>query len=252
VQITNKKMIEEWIDDHGIDSDYVKIRVRGMFPAMSAKQFFSITDLDAAFGKHLRLEQYMWAPKILVLDNSWEGDDPGVISLRQGLKFDVLRKFPKNNNDVEIANMLARLEDEHKADAVFVDGGYGTGVISVGPHAQARLGDRVVRCAASADSGCLNKRAEMYRREQVAARGRRDPARSRHVQRSGLDPDRAAHGRPHSDRGEERSEEARPALAQHHRHARALVRLSRAVEGSALASLCRPRSPVYLMRATRA
>jgi hypothetical protein len=64
VQITNKKMIEEWIDDHGIDSDYVKIRVRGMFPAMSAKQFFSIKDLDAAFGRHLRLEQYMWAPKI--------------------------------------------------------------------------------------------------------------------------------------------------------------------------------------------
>jgi hypothetical protein len=140
----------------------VKIRVRGMFPAMSAKQFFSITDLDAAFGKHLRLEQYMWAPKILVLDNSWEGDDIGVISLRQGLKFDVLRKFPKNNNDVEIANMLARLEDEHKADAVFVDGGYGTGVISVG---RTLKRDWVIvwfGAAASADSGCLNKRAEMY------------------------------------------------------------------------------------------
>jgi hypothetical protein len=162
VQITNKKMIEEWIEDHGIDSDFVKIRVRGMFPAMSAKQFFSITDLDAAFGKHLRLEQYMWAPKILVLDNSWEGDDIGVISLRQGLKFDVLRKFPKNNNDVEIANMLARLEDEHKADAVFVDGGYGTGVISVG---RTLKRDWVIVWfggAASADSGCLNKRAEMY------------------------------------------------------------------------------------------
>lgn len=163
VQITNKKMIEEWIADYGLDSDYVKIRVRGMFPSMSAKQFFSITDLDAAFGRHLRDEQYMWAPKILVLDNSWEGDDQGVISLRQGLKFDVLRKFPKNDNDVEIANVLARLEDEHKADAVFIDGGYGTGVVSVGR----TLGRDWLLvwfgAAATEGSGCLNKRAEMYR-----------------------------------------------------------------------------------------
>lgn len=162
VQITNKKMIDEWIEDHGIDSDYVKIRVRGMFPAMSAKQFFSIKDLDSAFGKHLRLEQYMWAPRILVLDNSWEGDDPGVISIRQGLKFDILRVFPKNNNDVEIANMLARLEDEHKADAVFIDGGYGTGVVSVGR----TIGRDWVLVwfggEAAPESGCKNKRAEMY------------------------------------------------------------------------------------------
>jgi molybdopterin biosynthesis enzyme MoaB len=73
----------------------------------------------------------------LVLDNSWEGDDEGVISLRQGLKFDVLRTFPKNDNDVEIANMLARLEDEHKADAVFIDGGYGTGVSRSGARSSA-------------------------------------------------------------------------------------------------------------------
>lgn len=162
VQITNKKMIDEWIADHGLDSDYVKIRVRGMFPSLSAKQFIAVKDLDAAFGRHLRLEQYMWAPRILTLDNSWEGDDEGVIGLRQGLKFDILRTFAKNDNDVEIANMLARLEDEYKADAVFIDAGYGTGVVSVGRTLK-RDWVLVWFGSASTDPGCLNKRAEMYK-----------------------------------------------------------------------------------------
>lgn len=162
VQITNKEMIAEWIEDHGIDSDYVKIRVRGMFPSLSAKQFISVKDLDAAFGKHLRLEQYMWAPRILTLDNSWEGDDEGVISIRQGLKIDILRTFAKNDNDVEIANMLAVLEDEHKADAVFIDAGYGTGVVSVGRTLK-RDWLLVWFAGASQDPGCFNKRAEMYK-----------------------------------------------------------------------------------------
>lgn len=162
VQITNKKMLDEWIEDYGIDSDFSKIRIRGMFPAMSAKQFISIKDVDAAIARHLRPEQYNFAPKILTLDNSWEGDDPGVISLRQGLRFQVLRSFPKNDNDIEIANMLANLEDEHEADAVFIDAGYGTGVYSAGK-TLGRAWRLVWFSGESPDPGCLNLRAYMYR-----------------------------------------------------------------------------------------
>jgi hypothetical protein len=55
-----------------------------------------------------------------------------VIGLRQGLSFRILRTMAKNDNDILVANLLARLEDEEQADAVFVDGGYGTGIISAG------------------------------------------------------------------------------------------------------------------------
>jgi hypothetical protein len=48
----------------------VKIRVRGMFPSMSAKQFISVKDVDARTQRHLRIEQYNFAPKILTLDNA--------------------------------------------------------------------------------------------------------------------------------------------------------------------------------------
>jgi hypothetical protein len=163
VQITNKTQIAQWIEDKDIDSDWVKVRVRGMFPALSTLQFISIPDVDAALGRHLRPEQYNFAPKVLTLDNSWEGDDEGVIGLRQGLRFDVLRTFAKNDNDIEIANMLAQLEDEHEADAVFIDGGFGTGVVSAGrsmgrPHWQL-----VWFSGKSPDEGCINMRAFMWK-----------------------------------------------------------------------------------------
>lgn len=161
VQITNKKEIDNWIEDHGLNSDYIKVRVRGMFPAQSIKQFISEADVDAAEQRTLRREQYEWAPKILTLDNAWEGDDEGVIGLRQGLRFEVLKTFAKNDNDVLIANLLAQFEDEHKADAVFIDGGYGTGVVSIG-HTLKREWVLVWFSEASNNPGCLNKRAEMW------------------------------------------------------------------------------------------
>lgn len=162
VQITNKATIQEWIDDYGVDSDFVKVRVRGMFPAMSAKQFISVTDADAALGRHLRREQYGFAPKILTCDPAWEGDDELVIGMRQGLRFDILRVIPKNDNDIEIANILANLEDEHEADAVIIDMGYGTGIYSAG---QTMGRDWLLAAfgSASPDPGCLNLRAFMWR-----------------------------------------------------------------------------------------
>lgn len=158
---TNKVQIEKWAKDHGEDSDWFKIRVRGLFPNMSSKQFIAESDVNAAYGRQLRPEQYEFAPKILILDPAWEGDDPLVISLRQGLMFTVLRRIPKNDNDVQMATLLAVLEDEHKADAVFIDQGYGTGIYSAGVTMQ-REWWLVNFADAAIDPGHLNKRAEMY------------------------------------------------------------------------------------------
>lgn len=162
VQITNKKFIAELIEDYGIDSDFVKVRVRGMFPAQSIAQFISTTDVDAAFDRHLRRDQYDFAPVILTCDPAWEGDDTLVIGKRQGLRFDILRKIAKNDNDVQVATLLAQLEDEHKADAVNVDAGYGTGIVSAG-QTMGRAWNLVWFSGASPDAGCLNLRAYMWR-----------------------------------------------------------------------------------------
>ncbi len=160
--LTNKKQIKQWADDYGEDSDFFKVRVRGVFPSMSAKQFISVADVDAAFGRHLRIDQYDFAPKILSVDPAWEGDDELVIGLRQGLAFSILRVIPKNDNDIEIANIIGRLEDEEKADAVFIDAGYGTGIVSAG-RTLGRNWQLVWFAGASMDPGCANKRAEMWK-----------------------------------------------------------------------------------------
>lgn len=162
VEGINKKQAQEWVDDYGEDSDFVKVRVRGIFPSQSLKQFIAENDVLAAQQRHLRPEQYSFAPIILTLDNAWEGDDDGVIGFRQGLYFEILEKFKKNDNDIAVANKLARYEDELGADAVFIDGGYGTGVVSAG-RTIGRDWQLVWFSEASNDPGCLNKRAEMWK-----------------------------------------------------------------------------------------
>lgn len=160
VEGTNKAYLQELVDTYGEDSDIVKIRVRGMFPSASAKQFFSSDDLDAGIKRYLRPEQYDWAPKILTCDPAWEGNDELTINLRQGLHFQTLRVMAKNDNDLEVAATLANLEDERHADAVFVDGGFGTGIISAG-RSWKRSWQIVWFGGAASRPGFKNKRAEM-------------------------------------------------------------------------------------------
>jgi hypothetical protein len=163
VEGTNKEYLAEFVATHGEDSDIVKVRVLGQFPSQSVKQFIGGDDVAAARGRTLKPEQYSFAPKILTLDNAWEGDDEGVIGLRQGLKFSILDTFAKNDNDIDIANKLARLQDETGATAVFIDAGYGTGVYSAGKTLGRKNWYLVWFTAASGDPGCLNKRAEMWK-----------------------------------------------------------------------------------------
>ena len=176
VKITNKSQIQQWIDDYGVDSDFVKVRVRGVFPSMSVKQFISTDDVDAATQRVLRDEQFDFAPKILTCDPAWEGDDELIIGLRQGLHFTVLLALAKNDNDIHVANILANFEDEHQADAVFIDAGYGTGIVSAGK-TLGRNWRLVWFAGESTDKGCLNKRAEMWKlmRDWLKAGGAIDP-----------------------------------------------------------------------------
>lgn len=160
VEGTNATLHAEWVADHGEDSDFVKVRVRGMFPNLSVRGLISESDVDKAWGKGLRAEQFSFAPIILTCDPAWEGDDMLTIGKRQGLYFEILEEIPKNDNDILIANKLARYEDEYHADAVFVDAGYGTGIISAG-RTMGRDWTLVWSAETSNDPGCLNKRAEM-------------------------------------------------------------------------------------------
>lgn len=167
VEGTNKKQIAEWEKDHGENSDFFKVRVRGVFPAQSVKQFISEVDADAGYGRNLKPEQYNFAPKIIAVEPAWEGDDELVIGMRQGLKFEVLSRMPKNDNDFQVGQLVAEFEDTHQADAVFIDLGYGTGIYSYGKTLNrswvlVAFGEAAGDPDPSVAEGFLNKRSEMW------------------------------------------------------------------------------------------
>lgn len=158
---TNRKLHDKWIADHGIDSDFVKIRVLGRFPSVGVRGLFSEALVSNAFGKGLRPESYEFAPVILTCDPAWTGSNLLVIAKRQGLWFQILAELPRNDNDAVPAELLARFEDEHRADAVLIDLGYGTGIASFG-RVWGRTWELVGFGEKASKPGFKNKRAEMY------------------------------------------------------------------------------------------
>jgi len=161
VKITNKKQIAQWIEDYGEDSDFVRIRVRGVFPNTSDRQFIPSSYVEMAKARKISALQYNFAAKIISVEPSWTGGDEFCISLRQGNFYKLLAKYPKNDDDFVMAGYIANFEDREFADAVFIDLGYGTGIKSAGNQLK-RNWMLVPFGGASNDPGFLNKRAEMW------------------------------------------------------------------------------------------
>lgn len=67
----------------------------------------------------------------------------------------------KITDDLIMAKRIAGFEDEYKADAVFIDFGYGTGLKSIG-NGWGRAWQIVPFGGASTDTQMLNKRGEMF------------------------------------------------------------------------------------------
>jgi len=161
VSITNKTQINQWIQDYGEDSDFVRVRVRGVFPNVSDRQFIPSSYVEVARTRFLSPLQYNFAAKIISVEPSWTGGDEFVIGMRQGNMFKVLAKYTRNDDDFVMAGYVANFEDREFADAVFVDLGYGTGIVSAGKQLK-RNWMLVPFGGASNDPGYLNKRAEMW------------------------------------------------------------------------------------------
>lgn len=176
VEGTNTEQLQRLVDDYGEDSDIVKVRVRGMFPNTSMKQFIGTDLVDKAQKTFLRPSQYDFAPGIIGVDPAWSGEDSLEIFYRRGLYSKHLLSIPKNDDDVAVAQIVARFEDELDADAVFIDLGYGTGIHSVGK-SLGRTWQLIAFGSASARADCINKRMEMWyeMREWLKEGGAIDP-----------------------------------------------------------------------------
>jgi len=161
---TNKELFSQWIDDYGIDSDFVKVKVLGRFPSSSSTQFFPGDIIRDAMKRETRSN--MDDPLIMSLDIARGGDDNCVFAFRKGLD---ARSIPavfvpgsEVRDSMKLVSIATALIEQHRPDQFFYDG---TGV--GGP-----VGDRIRQLGhpiteikfgiRSPDAHYANFRAYMY------------------------------------------------------------------------------------------
>ena len=119
VEGTNKTLLDAQIKEWGEDSDRARVRIRGEFPRGGSTQFISGAAVSAA--RKRVADGFEGMPVILGVDVARFGDDRSVICKRQGRKAEFLGKFYHNDTQ-KVGGLVQEAIDEHKPDAVVIDG----------------------------------------------------------------------------------------------------------------------------------
>ena len=178
-RMTNKDQIAQWVADYGEDSDFVRVRVRGVFPRAGSTQFIGSDLVEAAASREARSGLY--DALVIGVDPARFGDDESVIYIRKGRdgKTHPPLKF-RGLDTMQLAARVAEQYESFRADGIFVDGG-GLGAGVVDRLRQLRVPVIEVQFGASPDRSnfgqeaiaYLNKGAEMWgvMREWLAGGG---------------------------------------------------------------------------------
>ena len=170
VAITNKKLLDDWVHDYGENSDFVKVRVRGVFPSASSLQFIPRELVDEAMARQPVAERFIGRTAAIGVDVARFGDDQSVIHTRVGRDgVGVPPKRFRELDTMQLASKVAEHIDYIKSmgmvPVVFVDGG-GVGGGVVDRLRQLNHDVVEVQFGGKADDPrkYLNKRAEMWGR----------------------------------------------------------------------------------------
>jgi hypothetical protein len=167
VHITNKKRAMEWIEDFGEDSDFVKVRVRGMFPSAGSMQFISTAMLEACQERELIADPY--AALAIGVDVARFGDDESVIYPRLG--WDARSFAPKRFrglDGIQLATEVIRMIEEFAVlgitePTIFIDV---TGGVGASPYDQLmQLGYNPI--AVNFGAGAVDKKTYRYKSDEL-------------------------------------------------------------------------------------
>jgi hypothetical protein len=130
-KVSNKKLYQEWEADHGVDSDFFKIRVLGQFPDASSGQFIPIKLAEDAASPDRDIQATVYDPLIMGVDVARTGPDASVIRFRRGRDARSISPIKYRGSDtMEFAAIVVAEYELHRPDAVFIDvGGPGGGVV---------------------------------------------------------------------------------------------------------------------------
>jgi len=169
--LTNKAQIARWIADYGEDSDFVRVRVRGVFPRAGSMQFVPTEMVEQAMGVGRDVVASVMDPLVMGVDVARFGDDASVIRLRRGRDARTIPPIKLRGVDtMTLAAEIARLAAEYGPDAIFIDeGGVGGGVVDRCrflrlPVIGIQFGGKADRSTQTREGavGYANKRAEMW------------------------------------------------------------------------------------------
>ena len=122
VSISNKALLNSWIDSYGIESDYVKVRILGEFPAQSGDTFITRASAEAASNRPPPPENN--AGVVLGIDVGRK-NDPTVIYPRQGLDAQSRPPIVVHNSDTQqILSRIRLAMQRYDPETVFIDTGY--------------------------------------------------------------------------------------------------------------------------------
>ncbi len=169
VEQTNKALFEKWIEDYGVDSDFVKVRVRGIFPDAGSLQLIPTSSyednvlLDVIVGPQ--------DPLVMGVDVARFGDDESVIWMRQGRDAESQGHWRYRGMDtMTLSARVVELANSMLPDAVLIDGGgVGGGVID----RCRQLGLDVIEInfgAKATQVGMFNMRSQMWANMRDALR----------------------------------------------------------------------------------
>jgi hypothetical protein len=168
ISFTNKKQIEEWAKAYGDDSDFFRVRVKGVFPRVGAQEFISAYLVAEARVREAISQRF--DPLVIGADIARFGDDETVIVVRKGRDARSISPTRLRGMDtMAVAARIVELAGQYRADAVFIDGG-GVGGGVVDRCRQLRLSVFDVQFGGKADRSDMvsqgeryaNKRAEMW------------------------------------------------------------------------------------------
>ena len=126
-KMANRALLQQWVDDYGEDSDFVRVRVRGVFPRAGTLQFIGLEEVNDAFRRQARgFEEF---GRVLSVDVARHGDDQSCIVRRQQRKVWPLKRM-RITNLMQLASRVAEEIDDFKPDVCFIDAtGMGWGVV---------------------------------------------------------------------------------------------------------------------------
>jgi hypothetical protein len=158
----NSAQIQRWLEDYGEDSDFVRVRVRGVFPRAGNSQFIPEDVVTAA-----RASEAVPSPDaalVLGVDVARYGDDASVILARAGSEIVEALSF-RGLDTMQLAGRVAETMVRLRPDGVMVDGGgVGAGVVDRLRQLGHRVTDVNAGSRAQDEDRHANLRAEMWSR----------------------------------------------------------------------------------------